>query len=651
MCGLTGFLALHPDRNETEMQTALLRMSQTIVHRGPDDNGEWLDATTGIALGFRRLSIVDISPAGHQPMESATGRFVVIFNGEVYNANALRQELEQAGKAPHFRGHSDTEVLLAAFEAWGVEAAIKKSIGMFAIALWDKKERVLHLIRDRLGVKPMYYGMCCGKAILFGSELKALRAYPNFDTTINRDALALYLRYCYIPSPWSIYKGIYKLPPGTILSIPAESKSLPEPKAYWSGRDVAEYGNANPYKGTPQEAVEDLDALLRDSIALRMIADVPLGVFLSGGIDSSTIVALMQAQSAMPVKSFSIGFHEASYNEANYAKAVANHLKTDHTELYVSPEEAQAVIPKLPTLYDEPFADSSQIPTYLVSALARKSVTVSLSGDGGDELFGGYNRYFQGRSLWNRIKNFPRPLRKMVSGTTGFIPRGIVDAVYKIAAPVIPKSLHHVQPGEKLAKIAEILASHSPDDMYRNLISHWKCPESVVISGKEAMTPHTDSSQLANLDDFTLRMMYLDLVTYLPDDILVKVDRASMGISLEAREPLLDHRIVEFAWKLPLEYKIREGQGKWVLRQVLYRYVPQELIDRPKMGFGVPIDSWLRGPLREWAEDLLSEERLKRDGFLNPEPIRKKWREHLEEKQHWHYYLWDILMFQAWLDT
>ncbi len=649
MCGLTGFFEEADNRNPDVMRDIVTDMTTTLILRGPDDSGEWVDAATGIALGFRRLAIVDLTPAGHQPMESASGRFMMVFNGEVYNFQEIRAELEASGNAPAWRGHSDTEVMLAAFEAWGVEASVTRFIGMFAGALWDRHHRVLHLFRDRLGVKPMYYGWM-GSTFLFGSELKALKAHPAFRPEVNRNALALMLRHNYIPAPYSIYKNVYKLLPGTILSLKAGKRDA-EPVPYWQAKEVAEYGVAHPFTGSDEEAIAELDTLMRDAVRLRMIADVPLGVFLSGGIDSSVVTSLMQAQSDRPVKTFSIGFQENAYNEAKHAKAVAQHLGTEHTEFYVSPEEALAVIPQLPQLYDEPFADSSQIPTYLVSKLARQHVTVSLSGDGGDELFGGYNRYFWCNSIWKRVGWMSSGMRKMTASSMTAISPTNWNSIFSALAPVLPAKAKQRNPGDKLAKLAEVVRTNSPEQMYMELVSHWKNPADVVLGGCEPPTALTDKTQWANLSDFTQRMMFLDLITYLPDDILAKVDRASMGTSLEAREPLLDHRLVEFAWRLPMNMKIRDGQGKWILRQVLYNYVPQTLIDRPKMGFAMPNDVWLRGPLRDWAENLLDEGRLRREGFFDPAPIRQKWQEHLSGRYNWQYYLWDILMFQAWLEA
>ena len=644
MCGISGFLDIACRYSNDELKQIATRMADTIRHRGPDDNGSWTDEQAGIALGFRRLSIIDLSPTGHQPMLSADGRYAVVFNGEIYNFESLRQSLEELGHT--FRGTSDTEVMLAAFSQWGVEAGIKRLNGMFGIALWDRQEKKLYLIRDRLGIKPLYYGWV-GSTFFFSSELKAIRAHPEFHSDINRDAVALYLRYNYIPTPYSIYQGFNKLLPGAILTINTQNLDREaEPVVYWSAKAVAEYGAANPFQGTAQEARDELDALLRESIQLRMIADVPLGAFLSGGVDSSAVVALMQAQSSRPVETFSIGFHEAGYNEAEYAKAVARHLGTKHTELYVTPQEARAVIPLLPSLYDEPFADSSQIPTYLVSELARRHVTVSLSGDGGDELFTGYNRYFWGRRLWNTIGWIPGWGKKAISkGLTQLSPER-----WNSLKKIIPAANRLPMFADKVQKLSEVFAADSPELMYLGFVSFWKNPADIVKNSHEPPTVLTDPKRWADLPSFMQRMMYMDLVSYLPDDILVKVDRASMGVSLEARVPYLDdHRVAEFAWRLPLSMKMRSGQSKWLLRQVLYKYIPRELIERPKMGFGVPIDTWMRGPLKDWAESLLNEQRLRDESIFDPLPIRQKWHEHIEGKRNWQYYLWGVLMFQAWL--
>ncbi len=646
MCGISGFLECYTGNTEDSFKSIIEKMNATLVHRGPDNGGSWYDIEAGIALGHRRLSIIDLSPEGNEPMISVSGRYVISYNGEIYNYQELRRELEGTGW--QFRGNSDTEVMLAAFEKWGLVSSVKRFIGMFAFALWDRQERRLSLVRDRLGEKPLYYGWQ-GNTFLFASELKALRAYPGFHADIDRDAVALLMRYAYIPTPYSIYKGIKKLVPGTIITLTRDKPGYyPQPVPYWLFKEVVEAGLANPYTSSEEEAIVDLDNLLKDVIKHQMISDVPLGAFLSGGIDSSTIVAIMQAQSSIPVKTFSIGFYEQAYNEAQYAREVAGYLGTEHTELYVTPEEAMEVIPRLPELYDEPFADSSQIPTHLVAALARQRVAVSLSGDAGDELFGGYNRYFWGRSIWNKVGWLPRPLRFAGAGALRMLPPAVWDKIFIGLESVLPGRFRQRLPGDKVHKLAEILAVRSPEAMYNSLVSTWKNPEELVIGATEPVTVMTEPQQWADIRDFTLRMMYLDTLSYLPDDILVKVDRACMGISLESRAPFLDHRVVEFAWRLPLKMKIRNGEGKWILRQVLYKYVPRELIDRPKMGFGVPIDSWLRGPLKEWAGDLINDNRLRQEGFFEPEMIKKIWLEHLSGKRNWQYYLWPVLMFQAW---
>ena len=643
MCGIAGFVG----GAGREAAAVAARMGETLHHRGPDNGSVWTDEVVGVAMAHRRLSILDLSPAGHQPMQSVSGRYVIAFNGEIYNHLDLREEL--AGCA--WRGHSDTETLLAAFESWGVEATLKKSVGMFAIALWDRETRTLTLIRDRLGEKPLYYGFQNG-VLLFGSELKAIKAHPAFLGEVDRDALTLFLRHNAVPAPYSIYRGIHKLLPGTywqisldVFSSRSESGLL---KTYWSAREVAEQGQKNHFVGSDDEAREALESVLELSIAGQMLSDVPLGAFLSGGVDSSTVVALMQAQSRRPVKTFTIGFNEAGYNEAEHAHAVARHLGTEHTELYVKPEEAQAVIPLLPTLYDEPFADSSQIPTYLVSRLAREHVTVSLSGDGGDELFGGYNRYFWAQNIWRKMGWLPQSMRAALAGVLTTLPPSAWNAVFKQFDRLLPARLRYANPGDKLHKLADILAVRNPEEIYWSLVSHWKQPSQIVKGGIEPATVLTDAGQWAEVPDLTHRMMYLDTVSYLPDDILTKVDRAAMGVSLETRVPLLDHRVLEFAWSLPLSMKLRDGQSKWLLRQVLYQHVPRELIERPKMGFGIPLDVWLRGPLKTWAEDLLSPSRLESEGYFHSQPIQQKLREHMAGQRNWSYYLWDVLMFQAW---
>ena len=647
MCGLTGFV--HRNGFQTDLAHAIaVRMSDTIAHRGPDDWGVWLDKRAGIALAHRRLSILDLTRAGHQPMVSASGRYVIVFNGEIYNHQDLRSRLAKGGVQPiEWRGHSDTETLLACIDAWGLEATLKKAMGMFAVALWDIKERRLFLVRDRMGEKPLYYGWQ-KDVFLFASELKALKAHPAFVGEIDRNALALQLRHNYIPAPYSIYKGIRKLLPGTFLKLAAGGKrlptgELPEPEPYWSLKEVATSGANAPYQWDDREAVSRLEELLRESVRQQMVADVPLGAFLSGGVDSSTVVALMQAQSDRPVRTFTIGFNETGYNEAKHAKAVAQHLNTDHTELYVSPMQAQEVIPRLPTLYDEPFSDSSQIPTFLVSQMTRQHVTVSLSGDAGDELFGGYDRYFVMMDFLRKLKRLPPHARRSLAWAIEAIPLSVWDVLMRMA--------RIERRAEKIRKTVEILGAPNPEFIYRRGVSHWQHPSDLVIGATEPPTVLTDRAVWPELADFEHRMMYLDAMSYLPDDILVKVDRAAMGVSLETRIPFLDHRVVEFAWQLPLSMKIRNGRGKWILWELLHKHVPEELVNRPKMGFGVPIASWLRGPLRDWAEALLDKFRLRQDEFFDPGPIRRKWAEHQNGRRNWQYHLWDVLMFQAWLET
>ena len=636
MCGVTGFL----DRSGCVIQEPVAqRMAMALYSRGPDDAGAWLDETAGLALAHRRLSILDLSPAGHQPMHSAGGRYVIAFNGEIYNHLDLRKQLGDVA----WRGHADTETVLAAIEAWGIEAALKKLTGMFALALWDRAERRLSLARDRLGEKPLYYGWL-GDIFVFGSELKALRAHPGWRGEVDRNVLASFMRYGYVPLPHSIYRGISKLLPGTWLSLGPETPAgvAPAPTFYWRALESA---RAPRYGDLSDEAAADaLETELRRAIGGQMVADVPLGAFLSGGVDSSTVVALMQAQSQRPVRTFSIGFAESDYDEARHAKAVAAHLETNHTELYLAPADALAVIPKLPEMYDEPFGDSSQIPTHLVAALARRHVTVSLSGDGGDELFGGYNRYFLGASMWRRLAPLPRRLRS-VTGRLMMVPS---PGQWDRLAAWFPSRGAYPAFGDKLHKLAGVMDAVDADDFYRRLISLQHEPESIVLGAAEVPIWADGEAEGFAGDDVPERMMFHDLVGYLCDDILVKVDRAAMAVSLETRVPLLDHRVVEFAWQLPLHMKIRNGQGKWLLRQVLHRHVPRELIERPKQGFGIPLDAWLRGPLREWAEALLDEQRLRSEGYLRPEPIREKWREHLSGRRNWQHWLWNVLMFQAW---
>jgi asparagine synthase (glutamine-hydrolysing) len=645
MCGIAGYLGASAAFDPSAGPEVLRRMGQAIAHRGPDHADVWVDADAQVGLVHRRLSIVELSEAGNQPMPSAGGRFVMVFNGEIYNHLDLRERLGEA--APSWRGHADTETLLAGFEAWGVEETITQCVGMFALAVWDRKQRELTLTRDRLGEKPLYYGWQ-GGTLLFGSELKALRAHPAFAAPVNRDALCLLLRHNAISAPHSIFQGIAKLVPGSLLTLSLAQRDA-EPRRYWDLRDVVAEGLAHPFGGTPADAVDQLDTLLRDAVRGQMMSDVPLGAFLSGGVDSSTIVALMQAQSSRPVRTFTIGVPDQNYQEAEHARAVAKHLGTDHTELEVTPQQALDVIPRLPALYDEPFADSSQIPTFLVAQMARRHVTVSLSGDGGDEVFSGYNRYVLANTLWRRFSKLPRAGRAGLGSALTAVSPPAWDRLLRPLQSRLPTGIGQANVGEKLHKGADVMGARSGEDLYRMLVSHWQDPASVVIGAVEPDTVLTTPALQPRTDGFIHRMMALDTLAFLPDDILVKVDRAAMASSLETRVPLLDHRVVAFAWSLPLDYKLRAGVGKWPLRQVLYRYVPRELIERPKMGFSVPIDAWLRGPLRDWAEDLLEPGRLAQEGYFNPAPIRRKWDEHLSGRRNWQYALWDVLMFQQWL--
>ena len=650
MCGVTGGWS---QKKFPDLLSSLPAMTSCLRHRGPDDTGYWTDAEAGVAFGHTRLSIVDLSAHGHQPMVSPTGRYVFVFNGEIYNHQQIRRELEEHGKAPRWSGHSDTETLLAAIDEWGLRAALKRCTGMFAFAIWNRSTRELSLARDRLGEKPLYYGLQNG-ILLFGSELKSLRRGPGFANELNRDSIALLLRYGYIPGPHSVYRGIRKLPPGTIITVCADhlrTSTLPECETYWSLSQVARQGRANPFSGDEREAAIALEALLSSAVRDQMLADVPLGAFLSGGVDSSTVVALMQHQSARPVKTFTIGFHQDGYNEASYAEAVAAHLKTEHTQLYVSGEQALETIPALPGLYDEPFADPSQIPTFLVAKLARAHVTVSLSGDGGDELFGGYNRYALANQLRRFIGSVPHGLRRGIGRSMIAVAPTSWDSWFLSVGRLFAGAKASRNPGDKIHKLAAALSVQAPDEIYGSLVSFWNHPGAVTLGAHEPISAFPDELSNVDVEDFTERMMYFDQSTYLPDDILVKVDRAAMGVSLETRMPFLDHRLVEFSWTLPIAMKVRSGETKRVLRRVLYEHVPRRLIDRPKAGFGVPLDRWLRGPLREWAEALLDESRLRQEAYFNPVPIRLRWQEHLNGDRNWANSLWNVLMFQSWLEN
>ncbi len=695
MCGFSGFLTT--DSAVLSVAGSVSAgMAMAIKHRGPDDVGYWTDASAGLSLGFRRLSILDLSSAGHQPMVSSSGRFALTFNGEIYNHNDLRDVLSASNlyqQAHPWRGHSDSETLLACIEAWGLEKTLQKTVGMFAIALWDTQTRTLFLARDRFGEKPLYYGWVNTKsstesAFVFGSELKALCAYPGFSNQVSREALALYMRYTYVPAPYSIYQNIYKLEPGCMLTLntnisvhrrqgdklhgaPLVSNDIsapPRPPAvqeglrihrWWSLASVVEVGAENQIR-SENEALNTLEQLLKDAVRVQSLADVPLGAFLSGGVDSSCIVALMQEQSSGPVKTFTVGFEEAGFDETPHARAVAHHLGTDHNEFFVSAKQAQEVIAELPTMYDEPFADSSQIPTHLVCKAARQQVTVALSGDAGDELFGGYNRYFWGPRIWSRLAWMPYPARQALGAAILAVPTAGWDALSRPINALLPKSKNFVRAGDRAHKLAARLGGvHNLDDLYNSLVSEWQDPAQVVkgngweigVNLQVPVSMLSDPLPALGAEQHQLRMMYRDTMTYLPDDILCKVDRAAMATSLETRVPFLDHRVAELAWRLPLNMKIRDGQGKWALRQVLYKYVPKELIDRPKAGFAIPVGQWLRGPLRDWAEALLNEKRLEVEGFFYPKPIRDKWFEHLTGKYDHTPSLWAVLMFQSWLES
>ena len=620
MCGFAGVLGKF---NESLPP----RMAEALVHRGPDATGVWADSSTGVLLVHRRLSILDISDAGQQPMHSHCGRYVIAYNGEIYNHLALRQELQAEGVSPAWVSHSDTETLVACLAQWGVERTLCRLVGMFAFALWDKQARALTLARDRMGEKPLYWGRQNG-ALLFGSELKALKVHPYFSGEIDRDALAIFLRHNYIPSPHSIYRGIHKLPPGCYVQVSCTSnEELPEPVSYWTVNDCVSAGLASPFIGSENAAQAALEEAITQSVRGQMLSDVPLGAFLSGGVDSSLIAALMQSQSTHPIKTFAVGFDDPRFNEAEHASAVARHLGTDHTEFYVSANDALDVIPRLPEIYCEPFADSSQIPTYLVTKLAKQHVTVALSGDGGDELFGGYNPYQFAPRYWRALSKIPRPVR---SGMKGLLE--------KLPLP------------DKFQKLAGVMPAHSREDFYRLLISHWLNPDSVVIGSREYSSVLNTPDAWPKTDSYEHWMMAMEAQMYMADDILAKVDRAAMANSLETRVPLLDHRVVELAWRLPLTMKIREGKGKWLLRQVLYRHVPESLIERPKKGFSVPLADWLRGPLRDWAESQLDERRLREEGYFEPQIVRCALTEHLAGKRDHSNRLWSVLMFQAWLE-
>ena len=647
MCGIAGLLT-----GGRVDPAVVAGMTDAVAHRGPDDSGTWLDAETGVGLGHRRLAVVDLTPSGHQPMQSADGRYVLVFNGEIYNHCDLRRDFEAAHGPKEWRGTSDTETFLEGIAHWGLEDTLRRSVGMYAFALWDRRERLLHLVRDRFGEKPLFYGWV-GGCLAFGSELKALRRVPGFDNEISRAALGIFAARTYIPAPLSIYRRIYKVPPASILTISLQAVSRPQdepPNAhsmrdglklshYWSYQDVVTRGLVDPVRDE-DEALEHLDLVLSEAIRGQSMADVPIGAFLSGGIDSSTIVALYQKHSPVPVRTFSIGFEEVGFNEAEHAKAVAAHFGTIHEERYVSVDETRDVIPLLPAMYDEPFADSSQIPTHLVSKFAREQVTVAVSGDGGDELFGGYNRYFAAERLWRRMSKIPSPLRAGLGGGLGAIPPEFWNRLISIGSRGAPPHLGaKVQKGLRVAG-----SSRGLDDLFESFLDEWSGEPSPVFGANSR-----SGFDLGVTGPTAVRMMYADAVAYLPDDIMAKVDRASMAVALETRAPYLDHRVAELAARIPVEMKIRGGKGKLILRKLLYREAPAELFDRPKAGFGIPVGEWIKAPLRPWAEDLLDPGRMSTEGWFDADRIQKRWRDHLAGKRESSSALWAVLMFQAWL--
>ena len=649
MCGISGFYS----KSLSNFDHTIKKMSSAIMHRGPDNSGIWQDKSAGVVFGHQRLSILDLSSAGHQPMKSNSERFIITYNGEIYNHKEIRKEIEIKNRYIKWKSNSDTETLLESIETFGLELALNKISGMFAFALWDQQEGSLTLARDRIGEKPLYFGWQGtneNKVFLFSSELKALKAHPEFKAQVNRESVALQLRYNYIPAPYSIYKDIYKLLPGHYLQLKnndLKKNLLPKSKVYWSLIQKAIEGNKHQFKHSQIEIQNNLEICLRDSIKKQMISDVPLGAFLSGGIDSSTVVALMQSQQTDPVKTFTIGYNEDDYSEAKYAKKIAKHLGTDHTELYISAQSAREIIPRLPTIYDEPFSDSSQIPTYLVSHLAKQNVKVALSGDGGDELFCGYNRYTMSKKFLDIFRFVPISMRKIFSSGINLISPIKWDRISKI----IPGINQYPNFGDKIHKAAKILQAKNLFEMYYILCTNWENLSEVVINSNGSNFDFDKfDEELKNLNNQE-QMMAIDFISYLPNDILTKVDRSAMSLSLETRMPLLDHELIEHVWKIPHSFKYREGNGKWIFRQILNKYVPKDLTERPKMGFGVPIDSWLRGPLREWAENLINENRLRREGYYNPALIIKKWKEHLSGKKNWQSDLWNVLMFQSWVDT
>ena len=648
MCGFAGFITRSTLKREC-LESRVEAMNKAIAARGPDDACVWVDPDAGIALGHRRLSIIDLSPMGRQPMVSRSGRYIIAFNGEIYNYQDLARVLEKKGYS--WRGHSDTEVLLAAFEFWGVKQTLEQCNGMFALALWDQKKRTIFLARDRMGQKPLYYGFNNG-ILFFGSQIKAFHANPEFKPEIDQAVIPLFLKYSYIPTPYSIYKNIKKLSAAHFLEISRSDMAglcLKEEIPYWNLAQVAEDGINNPMTGSEAQMMDSLEKILQESVSRRMLSDVPLGAFLSGGIDSSLIVALMQKNHRIPVKTFSIGFNEKGYDEAEQAKRVAHHLGTDHTELYATPKEAMDLIPDLPDLFDEPFADSSQIPVSLISLLTKKYVTVALSGDGGDELFAGYNRHFWGRSVWEMIERYPMFMKKGARYLMKALSPEQWEQLFDSSSRVVPEKFRQSNPGAKIAKLSGLITAQTREEFYTLLTAWWPDPGAVLLNTNQGPQLGARSKDLPNISDFTQLMQYWDMQTYLCDDIMTKVDRTSMGASLEVRSPFLDHNVVAFSWRIPIQYKISKTQGKLILKNCLYRFLPPSLVDQPKKGFQIPLDQWLRGPLRQWAEEMLNPLRLKNQGFFNVKEVRALWDLHLSGKQNYQYQIWNILMFQAWV--
>jgi asparagine synthase (glutamine-hydrolysing) len=645
MCGIVGQWDRERSTGAPALERTVTAMADLLWHRGPDDAGAWSDEQSGIALAFRRLAVIDLTEAGAQPMTSADGRYTMVYNGELYNHEELHAYLGEA----RLRGHSDTEILLEHIARWGLEKTLARANGMFALGLWDAQERVLRLARDRMGEKPLYYGFL-GRTFVFGSGLAPFRRHPDFAADVDRDALTALLRYGFVPAPRSMWRGISKLPPGCWLELHAEDDD-PNVRTYWSPVEVALQARADPLEGSDRELTDALEEALLRAVSLRRTADVPLGALLSGGIDSSLVVAMLQAQSSTPIRSFTIGFHDKSLDEATFAKDIARHLGTEHTEMYVGGDEALALVPQLPALYDEPMADSSQLPTHVVSRLARRHVTVCLGGDGGDELFGGYTRYLYRERAVGRLHRLPPPLRRPLAATLSGPSVDQWDRLFERLGPVLPRDLRHSQPGWKMHKLAASLGHAEHDLAYRSLLSLWEDPESLVIGGREPTDVLTaPSRELASMPPED-RMPLVDVLTYLPDDILAKVDRAAMGASLETRLPLLDPDVFALSWRVPHDARIRDGQSKWLLRQVLDRYVPRELLDRPKKGFVVPVGDWLRGPLRDWGEALLAPQRLNDEGLLRPDPITQAWRRHQDGRGGDPRHLWAVLVFQQWLEA